>query len=76
MPTLAQLSNISSSNFIAITGLGPFIGTCIAVFFYKFIKMLEYEMANPGQDGDDKNDPTKNEEKKHEVQARSRSIFT
>ncbi|TVY26682.1 Aquaporin-1 [Lachnellula hyalina] len=56
--------------------LGPFIGTCIAVFFYKFIKMLEYEMANPGQDGDDKNDPTKNEEKKHEVQARSRSIFT
>ncbi|TVY31778.1 Aquaporin, partial [Lachnellula subtilissima] len=46
--------------------LGPFIGTCIAVFFYKFIKMLEYEMANPGQDGDDKNDPTKNEEKKHE----------
>jgi len=35
--------------------------------------MLEYEMANPGQDGDDKNDPTKNEKKKEEVlQARSR----
>lgn len=33
-------------------GLGPFIGALIAVFFYKFIKMLEYEMANPGQDGD------------------------
>jgi aquaporin related protein len=36
----------------------------IAVFFYKFIKMLEYEMANPGQDGDPENDPTKNEGKR------------
>ncbi|TVY50036.1 Aquaporin [Lachnellula occidentalis] len=52
--------------------VGPFVGTCIAVFFYKFIKILEYEMANPGQDGDDENDPTKNEEKKSQVQARSR----
>jgi aquaporin related protein len=43
------------------------MGTFIAVFFYKFIKMLEYEMANPGQDGDDKNDPTKNEKKKGEI---------
>jgi aquaporin related protein len=24
------------------------------VVFYKFIKMLEYEVANPGQDDDDK----------------------
>jgi aquaporin related protein len=29
--------------------------------------MLEYEMANPGQDGDDKNDPTKSEEKRAEL---------
>jgi aquaporin related protein len=42
----------------------------IAVFFYKFIKMLEYEMANPGQDGDPENDPTKNEEKRQELMRR------
>lgn len=47
--------------------MGPIIGTLIAVFFYKFIKILEYEMANPGQDGDDKNDPTKSEEKRAEL---------
>ena len=29
--------------------------------------MLEYEMANPGQDGDAKNDPTKNPEKRAEI---------
>jgi len=40
------------------------MGSLIAVFFYKFIKMLEYEMANPGQDGDEHNDPTKNPEKR------------
>ena len=48
-------------------------GTFIAVFFYKFIKMLEYEMANPGQDGDPKNDPTQNEEKKAEIMQRRES---
>ncbi|MCJ1239118.1 hypothetical protein MMC14_007111 [Varicellaria rhodocarpa] len=32
--------------------LGPAIGAVIAVAFYKFIKMLEYELANPGQDRD------------------------
>lgn len=37
------------------------------MFFYKFIKILEYEMTNPGQDGDDKNDPTKSEEKRAEL---------
>lgn len=30
--------------------LGPAIGAVIAVAFYKFIKVLEYEIANPGQD--------------------------
>lgn len=29
--------------------------------------MLEYEMANPGADGDPTNDPTKNPEKHAEV---------
>ena len=32
----------------------------IAVVFYKVIKTLEYELANPGQDGDSGNDPTQN----------------
>ncbi|CAJ2511626.1 Uu.00g072510.m01.CDS01 [Anthostomella pinea] len=55
--------------------VGPGIGCAFALAFYKFIKMLEYEMANPGQDGDDANDPTKNpnhavREKQREVTAR------
>jgi len=35
-------------------GVGPAIGAVLAVVFYKFIKMLEYEMANPDQDADEK----------------------
>lgn len=50
--------------------VGPFIGSLLAIGFYKFIKMLEYEMANPGQDGDDDNDPTKNPN--HEVREKQR----
>ncbi|KAL3595159.1 hypothetical protein FPOAC2_09480 [Fusarium poae] len=49
--------------------VGPGIGSLIAVCFYWFIKTLEYEMANPGADGDDLNDPTKNPEKRAEIQA-------
>ncbi|KAF4967527.1 hypothetical protein FSARC_4912 [Fusarium sarcochroum] len=49
--------------------VGPGIGSLIAVCFYWFIKTLEYEMANPGADGDDINDPTKNPEKRAEIQA-------
>ena len=30
--------------------LGPAIGAVAAVLFYRFIKILEYEVANPGQD--------------------------
>ncbi|KAI4118744.1 MAG: hypothetical protein LQ345_001263 [Seirophora villosa] len=33
--------------------LGPVFGALLASGFYKFIKMLEYETANPGQDFDD-----------------------
>ncbi|KAI7369241.1 hypothetical protein KC336_g21021, partial [Hortaea werneckii] len=29
------------------------IGAIAAVAFYRFIKVLEYEMANPGQDDND-----------------------
>jgi len=34
--------------------LGPLLGSILAVGFYKFIKALEYETANPGQDFNDK----------------------
>lgn len=34
--------------------VGPILGTLLASGFYKFIKMLEYETANPGQDMDEK----------------------
>ena len=33
--------------------VGPAGGAIGAVLFYKFIKMLEYEVANPGQDAED-----------------------
>jgi len=33
--------------------LGPAMGSIIAVLFYRLIKKLEYETANPGQDFDD-----------------------
>ncbi len=33
--------------------MGPFAGTLLATAFYKFIKMLEYETVNPGQDADE-----------------------
>lgn len=32
--------------------VGPTLGSIVAVLFYRFIKMLEYETANPGQDSD------------------------
>jgi len=32
--------------------LGPALGAILAVLFYRFIKMLEYETANPGADAD------------------------
>ncbi|KAL9082864.1 MAG: hypothetical protein Q9165_008749 [Trypethelium subeluteriae] len=30
--------------------IGPLLGSLLAVAFYKFVKILEYETANPGQD--------------------------
>lgn len=32
--------------------LGPFLGSVVAVAFYKLVKALEYETVNPGQDED------------------------
>ncbi|KAL8948569.1 MAG: hypothetical protein Q9222_005255 [Ikaeria aurantiellina] len=44
--------------------LGPVLGALLASAFYKFIKALEYETANPGQDFDDREneffDPSRN----------------
>lgn len=37
------------------------MGAVLAVGFYKLNKLLEYELANPGQDGDVENDPTQND---------------
>ncbi|TKA74683.1 hypothetical protein B0A55_04714, partial [Friedmanniomyces simplex] len=34
--------------------LGPFLGALLAVGFYRFVKALEYETANPGQDFNEK----------------------
>ncbi|KAF1943525.1 aquaporin-like protein [Clathrospora elynae] len=42
--------------------VGPAAGAIIAVVFYKFIKILEYEVANPGQDDDDKDQESKERE--------------
>ncbi|KAF2807461.1 aquaporin-like protein [Mytilinidion resinicola] len=33
--------------------VGPFLGALIAVIFYRLVKVLEYETANPGQDFSD-----------------------
>jgi aquaporin related protein len=56
--------------------VGPFIGTILAVVTYWLFKALEYEMANPGQDGDTENDPTQNPDHKmaHIVQERKAEI--
>jgi aquaporin related protein len=39
--------------------LGPFLGAILAVLFYRFIKMLEYETANPGADATGPNSPAR-----------------
>jgi aquaporin related protein len=41
--------------------VGPACGAIVAVVFYQFIKILEYEVANPGQDDDDKDQEVKEE---------------
>ncbi|KIW04086.1 uncharacterized protein PV09_04903 [Verruconis gallopava] len=39
--------------------LGPFLGAVVSVLFYRFIKMLEYETANPGADATRPNSPNR-----------------
>ncbi|KAF2802428.1 aquaporin-like protein [Mytilinidion resinicola] len=42
--------NHSFHHYHWIYWLGPILGAIVAAGFYKFIKMLEFETANPGQD--------------------------
>ncbi|CAN9395627.1 unnamed protein product [Alternaria sp. RS040] len=44
--------NLEFAPYHWIYWLGPILGSVIAAGFYKFIKILEYETANPGQDMD------------------------
>ncbi|KAF1350359.1 hypothetical protein EJ07DRAFT_169298 [Lizonia empirigonia] len=44
--------NHSFNHYHWIYWLGPILGAIVAAGFYKFIKILEYETANPGQDND------------------------
>ncbi|CAI6014352.1 unnamed protein product [Clonostachys chloroleuca] len=55
IPPPPQNNSASSLNPARSSGpwVGPFVGSIIAVLFYRFIKTLEYEMANPGADSDD-----------------------
>jgi len=42
--------------------VGPILGALVAAGFYKFIKVLEYETANPGQDMDHETEVEKRRE--------------
>jgi aquaporin rerated protein, other eukaryote len=44
--------------------VGPAIGSIAAFVFYRFIKILEYEIANPGQDNTAEEEEEENQETK------------
>ena len=44
--------NLSFNHYHWIYWIGPVLGSIVAAGFYKFIKILEYETANPDQDMD------------------------
>lgn len=46
--SLLKLPDLANKADFAI-GVGPTSGALIAWGFYRIIKMLEYEMANPGE---------------------------
>jgi hypothetical protein len=47
------VANRKFSSYHWIYWLGPALGSILAVGFYRFIKFLEYQTANPGQDFDE-----------------------
>ncbi|KAI8933710.1 hypothetical protein NX059_009426 [Plenodomus lindquistii] len=51
--------------------IAPLCGAIFAVGFYQFIKILEYEVANPGQDDDDKDQEWKEEAQKEGIDPES-----
>ncbi|KAF1356235.1 aquaporin-like protein [Delphinella strobiligena] len=46
------LVDLEFAGYHWIYWVGPILGSLVAAGFYKFIKVLEYETANPGQDMD------------------------
>lgn len=46
------LVDLEFTGYHWIYWVGPILGSLVAAGFYKFIKVLEYETANPGQDLD------------------------
>jgi aquaporin related protein len=46
------VANLEFTSYHWIYWVGPILGSIVAAGFYKFIKILEYETANPGQDMD------------------------
>lgn len=54
MPPLSlQLATDTDPRDTQIYWLGPILGSLLASGFYRFMKMLEYETANPGADFDE-----------------------
>ena len=70
-----QNISVEKSQLISsrIYWIGPILGTLLASGFYKFMKMLEYENANPGQDHDAKEQA---DSKRDKIRDRSESIVT
>ncbi|KAF2763928.1 aquaporin-like protein [Teratosphaeria nubilosa] len=48
-----EVAALSFKHYSWIYWVGPFAGAIIAAGFYKFIKFMEYETANPGQDSNE-----------------------
>jgi aquaporin related protein len=48
-----DIVSLTFNSYHWIYWLGPTLGSILAVVFYRFIKYLEYETVNPGQDFDE-----------------------
>jgi aquaporin related protein len=60
--------------------LGPALGSVVAAGFYKFIKLLEYETANPEQDSDvarlKERDNRRERNKEHKLRSKEHKLRT